>query len=60
MTDLPGRALPSQPGGFVPELAHSATIATVHGALTAPFDVFGGWLLLRMFGRSLERLGAFV
>lgn len=57
--DLPGRALPSQPAGFVLELAWLAAIAAVHGALMAPFDLFGGWLLPREYGRSRERLGAF-
>lgn len=60
VTDLPGRALPSQPEGFVLELAWLAVIAAVHGVLMAPFDLFGGWLLPREYGRSRERLGAFV
>ena len=58
--DAPGRALPSQPVGFALELAWLAAIAAVHGALMAPFDLFGGWLLPREYGRSRERLGAFL
>ena len=56
--DLPS-AVPSTPLGAGTELAWLALLVAVHAALMAPFDLFGGFLLPREYGRSKESLGRF-
>ena len=51
---VPGTAL--APGR---ELAWLALLVAVHAALMAPFDVFGGFVLPREYGRSQEGVGRF-
>lgn len=57
--DLPA-ALPSAPLPFSLELAWLAVLAAVHAAALAPFDLFGGHLVPREYGRTSEPLAAFV
>jgi hypothetical protein len=54
--DLPGAA-PSTALGAGTELAWLALVVAVHAALMAPFDLFGGFLLPREYGRTQESLG---
>ncbi|TVR94454.1 MAG: hypothetical protein EA416_03570 [Trueperaceae bacterium] len=56
--DLPS-AVPSTALGAGTELAWLALLVAAHAALMAPFDLFGGFLLPREYGRSRESLGRF-
>lgn len=56
--DLPSAA-PSTALGAGAELAWLALLAAMHAALMAPFDLFGGLLLPREYGRTKESLGLF-
>lgn len=57
--DLPG-LLPDAPAAFGSEIAWLSLVVALAAALLAPFDLFGGWLLPREYGRSREPLAAFV
>lgn len=59
LLDLPAR-LPSEPLRLPLELAWLALLVAVHAALLAPFDLFGGYLLPREYGRSDEPLARFL
>jgi hypothetical protein len=54
LIDLPHRALPTAPSGWGSDIALLALVVALHGAFTAPFDLFGGLLLPREYGRSRE------
>jgi hypothetical protein len=54
LLDLPHRALPVVPAGWGSDIALLALVVALHGAITAPFDLFGGLLLPREYGRSRE------
>jgi hypothetical protein len=56
--DLPS-AVPSAALAPGTELTWLALLVAVHAALMAPFDLFGGVLLPREYGRSEESLGRF-
>ena len=56
---LPG-AVPNAALGAGTDLAWLALLVAAHAAVMAPFDVFGGFLLPREYGRSTESLGRFV
>jgi len=56
--DAPGAA-PSTALAPGTELVWLALLVAVHAALMAPFDLFGGFLLPREYGRSQEPLGRF-
>jgi type II secretory pathway pseudopilin PulG len=57
--DLPG-LLPAAPVALTSEVAWLVLVVALGAALLAPFDLFGGWLLPREYGRSQEPLRAFV
>jgi len=57
--DLPA-LLPDDRAALPYEMAWLALVVALGAALLAPFDLFGGWLLPREYGRSSEPLHAFV
>ena len=59
LADLPHRLLPTAPAPWGLELALLALVIALHGALSAPFDLFGGLLLPREYGRSDESVRSF-
>ncbi|CAN5762364.1 hypothetical protein BH23DEI1_BH23DEI1_10350 [soil metagenome] len=59
IADLPHRLLPNAPGALTTDVALLGLVVALHAALLAPFDLFGGALLPREYGRSSESLGRF-
>ena len=60
LLDFPARLLPNDPGSLVADVAWLTAVVVAHAAVMAPFDLFGGWLLPREYGRSAEALPRFV
>lgn len=58
LLDLPA-LLPSEVGAFGTDVASLALVVALAAAVIAPFDLFGGWLLPREYGRSRERVWRF-
>ncbi len=58
--DLPGRLLPGPDAGLGPELAALAAAFGVYVVVSLPFDVVGGHVVPRRFGRSERSFGAFL
>ncbi len=58
--DLPARLLPGPDAGFVVELGALAAAFGVYVAVSLPFDLFGGHVIPRRFGRSGRSSGAFL
>lgn len=57
--DLPA-LFATRPGDALRDAAQVAAFLSVYVALLAPFDLMGGWLAPRAYGRSHEPLAAFV
>jgi len=57
--DAPG-ALTRATSAFGDGIAAVALLLVIHGAVMLPFDLFGGWLLPREYGRSREPLARFL
>lgn len=55
----PWRLLPTTPGTLPRDLTALAWVFIVYAALSAPFDLFGGWVLPTEFRRSSRSFGEF-
>ncbi len=60
LLDLPGRVWPTVPGPWPVDAAWIALAVALQAAVLAPFDLFAGFLVPREYGRTRERLGAFL
>jgi hypothetical protein len=45
--------------GIDSDVAAVVTLLALHALVLAPFDLFGGWMLPRRFGRSRSTLGRY-
>jgi hypothetical protein len=59
VTGLPHRLLPTAPLAWPADVGWLALLAVVHAVILAPFDLFGGLLIPREYGRSRESAAAF-
>ncbi len=59
LLDLPARLLPTVPGSLATDVGWLVVVVTIHAAVMAPFDLFGGLLLPREYGRSAEGIPRF-
>jgi hypothetical protein len=56
---LPHRLFPTAPLSWPADVGWLALVAVVHAAVLAPFDLFGGLLIPREYGRTREGVAAF-